>query len=60
MACKKCGGKLILGRVDIDEVQPDQEPYESGEIEEMEPIQVFTFLEVHYCPKCKIIHDIMG
>ncbi len=58
MGCKKCGGRLLLGSVGIDSVQPDQEPYESGESVDMEAIDVFTSFEVHYCEKCKIIHDL--
>lgn len=58
MGCIKCGGKLILGQVGIDLIEPDQEPYESGEIVEMEPIEIYASLHVHYCENCERIHDI--
>ena len=56
--CKKCGNKLLLGSACISTIIPDQEPYEADELEEMDEIDINILLDVHYCEKCIIIHDI--
>jgi len=56
--CKKCGNKLLLGKVWIESIHPDDEPYESGEEIEIDEIDFNESLLVHYCEKCEIIHDI--
>ncbi len=58
MACSKCGHKLILGSAWITEIEPDAEPYESGVEEEIDIIDCNISFNLHYCPKCQIIHDI--
>ena len=58
MACEKCGHKLILGRVWFPDIEPDDEPYESGERVEMDRIECDIFLDVHWCPQCEIMTDI--
>jgi len=58
MPCKKCGHNLILGKTFITTIEPDQEPYEADEVIEMDEIECNIFLQLHYCPACKIIHDI--
>jgi len=58
MSCKKCGHKLILGRVFVDYIIPDPEPYEPDQEVEIGDIPFNDFLDVHYCEGCEIIHDI--
>jgi len=58
MPCSKCNHKLILARVSITEIDPDPEPYESGEHIGLNTIDCDIGLDLHYCPNCKIIHDI--
>lgn len=58
MPCEKCGHKLLLGRIIITDIVPDQEPYESDEEIEKDEIDCDIFLDVHYCENCEIIHDI--
>lgn len=58
MECPKCGNELLLGAVLIDTIYPHDEPYESGELVEVEEICVGEKFLVHYCENCNIIHDI--
>ena len=58
MSCKKCGHKLILGRAWVTEIEPDEEPYEADSEEDIDIPDCSMQLDVHYCPKCEIIHDI--
>lgn len=58
MDCIKCGHKLLLGKVFIETIRPDDEPYESGENIDLEDIYISEQFLVHYCENCEIIHDI--
>ena len=55
----KCKHKRpILVTAYLTELEPDQEPYESGEYEEMETISTSICLSGHYCAKCDTLIDI--
>ena len=42
----------------IEELIPDQEPFESGKLEEMDNIIIGIRLFGHWCPKCEYLVDI--
>ena len=55
----KCKHKRpILVKVDICELEPDQEPYESGVLEAMDTIYCNVMLTGHYCADCETLLDI--
>jgi len=56
----KCKHKRpILVSAFIGELEPDQEPYESGEYEEMDTISVDISISGHYCKDCDTLLDII-
>jgi len=50
---------VILASANYVEFTPDQEPFTAGVIEPcgIDSIRVET-LNIHYCPKCKVIQDV--
>ena len=55
----KCKHKRpILISAWIYELEPDQEPYENGKLEEVETISDTILLDGHYCADCDTLLDI--
>lgn len=50
--------KLALVFTHIHELEPDQEPFEEGVLEEMDTITVGIILSGHWCPQCDKLIDI--
>ena len=55
----KCKHKrlILMSAVDV-EFTADQEPYEEGKIEKAEVKKLQMDMNLHYCPKCKVVVDI--
>ena len=49
----------ILVNAYLGELEPDQEPYESGVLEEMDMISTQILLAGHYCANCNTLLDFM-
>ena len=55
----KCKHKRpILVSAWLGELEPDQEPYKSGELEELETISTHILMSGHYCADCDTLLDI--
>lgn len=56
----KCKHKRpILVSAWLEELEPDQEPYVSGELEEMETVSCHVMLSGHYCKDCDTLIDVV-
>lgn len=49
----------ILVSAWLGELEPDQEPYKAGEMEEMEAISCHVLLSGHYCAGCETLLDVI-
>ena len=57
--CPVCNSKVLLGRCYIEYIVPDQEPYESDKIEDVEEITGIGIpLDIHWCENCQKALDI--
>ena len=57
MAGKCKHDNLILAKGILDEIEPDQEPFKSGEEVAMEIIHVGEQVMVRYCLDCKTLTE---
>jgi hypothetical protein len=59
MICPKCGNKVLLGMTYIEYILPDQEPYESDKIENIDEIYDINIpVDVHWCENCQKLVDV--
>ena len=57
--CPVCNNKTLLGRAYIEYIVPDQEPYESDKIEDIDEITGIGIpLDIHWCEACQKALDI--
>ena len=65
--CVVCGCRIVLASACVYsfEVEPDQEPYESGVIEkvivhnvEKETVEISFSMSCHVCPACGWVRDL--
>jgi len=55
--CKKCGAKTILAAGTLAEFTPDAEPFENGEVENLDEIttEKSVMVTINWCSKCEHI-----
>ena len=53
--CPKCKVPAILGSSQLFYLYPDDEPYESGKYEKIDPFEIDLTVNIYYCPKCACV-----